>query len=219
LQKAARNSAARHPEPTLGARGTAERDIERGLLATALEHGSKQFKVSFDELREVYRASAWAETNIMVAVAGNMSDGTSGVRDAADATLREEVEKFAHVIFASNPKQRDFWLGLGVLSPDEIRSRYGALKPCLHGSDAHDHGSIGVPKQERYSWVKGALEFDALRQAYIEPAGRAFVGEAPPAGASPSQVIHHIQISAAPWARTPSLELNPGLVAIIGARG
>ncbi len=35
-------------------------------------------------------------------------------------TLREEIEKFAHVIFAGGPKQRDYWLGLGVLSADDI---------------------------------------------------------------------------------------------------
>jgi hypothetical protein len=187
--------------------------------AAALEYGSRQFKVSFDQLKEVYRASAWAQANILIAVAGNLTDGTSGVRDGADTILREEVEKFAHVIFASGPKQRDFWLGQGVLSPDEIRHRYGSLKPCLHGSDAHNHESVGVPQQDRYSWIKGSLEFDALRQACIEPAGRAYVGEAPPMGATPSQVIHCVDILDAPWVTTPALQLNPGLVAIIGGRG
>jgi energy-coupling factor transporter ATP-binding protein EcfA2 len=38
-------------------------------------------------------------------------------------------------------------------------------------------------------------------------------------GATPSQVIQSVQILDAPWARTPRLELNPGLVAIIGPRG
>ncbi len=184
----------------------------------ALEHGSKQFKVSFDDLRNCYRNSAWAKANILIAVAGNKHDGTSGVRDAADTTVREEVEKFAHVIFASSSRQRDFWLGRGILGPDEVRGRFGELKPCLHGSDAHDHKTVGVPNDERYSWVKGALAFDSLRQACIEPE-RAYVGETPPIGASPSQVIRHVEISKASWAKTPNLELNPGLVAIIGPRG
>jgi hypothetical protein len=155
----------------------ADRTIQSQVAA--LEHGSKQFKVSFDQLREAYRGSAWAQANVVVAVAGSMTDGTSGVRDAADTTLREEVEKFAHVIFASSPSQREFWLGQRTLSADELRNRYGSLKPCLHGSDAHDHNSVGVPSQERYSWIKGAPEFDALRQVCIEPAGRAYIGAAP----------------------------------------
>src|SRR6202022_681239 len=63
------------------------------------------------------------------------------------------------------------------------------------------------------------VAFDSLRQAIIDPAGRAFVGSAPPFRAAPSQVISAVEIMGAPWATTPTLALNPGLVAIIGARG
>jgi energy-coupling factor transporter ATP-binding protein EcfA2 len=185
----------------------------------ALEHGSKQFKVSFDQLRYVYGVSGWAQANVLVAVAGSATDGTSGVRDSADTTLREELEKFAHIIFASSPSQREYWLGQRALGSEEIRNRYGSLKPCLHGSDAHDHESVGAPSLDRFCWIKGAPDFDALRQACIEPAGRAYIGADPPMGATPSQVIERVQISNAPWARTACLELNPGLVAVIGPRG
>jgi energy-coupling factor transporter ATP-binding protein EcfA2 len=71
----------------------------------------------------------------------------------------------------------------------------------------------------RFSWIKGALEFDALRQACIDPEGRAYVGQQPPRSAMPSQVISHVRIDDADWAATPDIPLNPGLVAIIGARG
>jgi hypothetical protein len=185
----------------------------------ALEHGSEQFKVSFDELQDKYRDSAWAQSNILVAVAGGTTDGTSGVRDAADTTLRQEVEKFAHIVFTSSPSAREFWLGQKDLTPNEIRRRYNGPKPCLHGSDAHKHETVGVPNLDRYSWIKGAVIFDSLHQACIEPAGRAYVGTAPPIAATPSQVISRLTISGAPWMTTPTLELNPGLVAVIGARG
>lgn len=187
--------------------------------SSALEHGSEQFKVSFDQLKKAYVESAWAQENILIAVAGSETDGTSGVREAADATLRQEVEKFAHVVFASSAAQRDFWLGRKALNEEQIRERYGALKPCMHGSDAHEHRTVGVPDGDRYSWIKGAIAFDTLRQASIDPAGRAFVGDRPPAAATPSQVIKAVHIHDAAWAQTPVVELNPGLVAIIGARG
>jgi energy-coupling factor transporter ATP-binding protein EcfA2 len=185
----------------------------------SLERGSEQFKVSFDQLKQVYTASAWAHQNILIAVAGSETDGTSGVRDAADATLRQEVEKFAHVIFASSPAQREFWLGRRSFTEEELRVRYGGLKPCMHGSDAHEARTVGVPDGDRYSWIKGALAFDSIRQACIDPAGRSFVGDEPPVNATPSQVITAVEIKNAPWAMTPAIELNPGLVAIIGARG
>lgn len=185
----------------------------------ALQRGSEQFKVSFDDLGNAYTDSSWAKGNILIAVAGSETDGTSGVRDAADATLRQEVEKFSHIIFASSAAQRDFWLGRRSLSEEEMRKRYGNLKPCMHGSDAHEERTVAVPDGDRYSWIKGSPAFDTLRQACIDPAGRAFVGQEPPVNATPSQVIATIEIKDAPWAMTPVLELNPGLIAIIGARG
>lgn len=185
----------------------------------ALAYGASQFKVNFQKLREVFSESGWAKKNILIAVAGGATDGTSGVREAADQTIRREIEGFAHVIFAGSPAQREFWLGQKDLGPDEIRARYGGLKPCLHGSDAHKLEDVASPFGNRFSWIKGGLEFDALRQACIDPDGRAYVGEQPPRSAMPSQVISHVQIGNADWATTPDIPLNHGLVAIIGARG
>jgi energy-coupling factor transporter ATP-binding protein EcfA2 len=187
--------------------------------AAALSYGASQFKVNFQRLREVLSESGWAKKNILIAVAGGATDGTSGVREAADQTIRREIEGFAHVIFAGNSAQREFWLGQRDLDPDEIRTRYGGLKPCLHGSDAHKLDDVASPFGDRFSWIKGGLEFDALRQACIDPSGRAYVGAEPPASATPSQVISEVRVLNAPWMTTPIIPLNPGLVAIIGARG
>ncbi|MCG8041089.1 MAG: AAA family ATPase [Candidatus Thiodiazotropha taylori] len=185
----------------------------------ALQHGATQFKVNFAQLREVYHQSEWAKNNILIAVAGGMGDGTSGVRQAADVTTRQEIEKFAHIIFSSSPAQREFWLGQRSDTVEALRERYNGCKPCLHGSDSYDQNTVGQPNDSRYSWIKGGLEFDALRQACIDPEGRAFVGDEPPSAAMPSQVISHVSVANATWAQTPEIPLNPGLVAIIGARG
>ena len=185
----------------------------------ALRHGATQFKANFDQLRKVIDESDWAKRNILIAVAGGTGDGTSGVRQAADATVRQEIEKFAHIIFSSNPAQREFWIGQRGVTIEELRARYDGCKPCLHGSDSHDQESVGQPVDNRFSWIKGDLVFDALRQACIDPEGRAFVGERPPRSPMPSQVISHVKLDNADWAATPEIPLNPGLVAIIGARG
>lgn len=185
----------------------------------ALRHGATQFKVNFDQLRKVILESDWAKNNILIAVAGGSGDGTSGVRQAADATMRQEIEKFAHIVFSSNPAQREFWLGQKTITVDELRDRYHGCKPCMHGSDSHDLATVGQPKDSRFSWIKGGLEFDALRQACIDPENRAFVGPEPPSSAMPSQVISKLTINNANWAATPEIPLNSGLVAIIGARG
>ena len=185
----------------------------------ALAYGANQYKVNFNELREVLGQNQWAQTNILVAVAGGANDGTSGVREAADQTLRREIESFADVIFASSQAQREFWLGERDLNPEEIRARYRGLKPCLHGSDAHKQDDVAMPFDARFSWIKGGLKFDSLRQACIDPRGRAYVGAEPPSSATPSQVISEIRVFDAPWMQTPKIPLNAGLVTIIGARG
>jgi AAA domain, putative AbiEii toxin, Type IV TA system len=185
----------------------------------ALRHGATQFKVNFARLKEILGESDWAKHNIVVAVAGGADDGTSGIRQASDATIRQEIERFAHVIFSSSAAQREFWLGLRAKTVQELRRDYNGCKPCLHGSDAHHAALVGQPVQDRFTWVKGALTFDALRQACIDPDGRAYVGGAPPLHAIPSQVVSEVTITDAPWANTPTVPLNPGLVAIIGARG
>ena len=183
----------------------------------ALGHGCTQFKVSLDNLLETMRQMEWAANNIVIAVSGN-ADGTSGVREGADATLREEIEKASHAIFAGSSKQRDFWLGRGAASLQELNSRYGGPKPCIWGSDAHDQERIGNPDDGRLCWIKGAPKFDTLRQACIDPE-RAYVGNEPPQGAMPSQTIDEVSVQNASWLTTPVVRLNSGLVAIIGARG
>lgn len=186
---------------------------------SALSKGAEQFKIEFENLRQVYRESDWAKKNILIAVGGTETDGTSGIRDGAYQTLRVEIEKFAHLIFASNPAQREFWIGDGAASVDELRERYDGPKPCVHGSDAHDMDRVGAPDGDRYTWVKGLIAFDTLRQACIDPRGRAFVGPEPPISTIPSQAIASMEIVGAEWAKSPKVEFNPGLVAIIGARG
>ena len=128
------------------------------------------------------------------------------------------MERFANVIFASSDAQREFWSGRRGLDEAAIRAKYRSLKPCLHGSDAHDMKGVGAPDGNRYCWVKGEATFDTLRQACIDP-GRAYVSVDPPVGATASQTIASIVIKSASWMKTPEIALNPGLVAIIGARG
>ena len=100
------------------------------------------------------------------------------------------------------------------MTVEDLRTRYDGCKPCQHGSDSHDQKSVGQLVDNRFSWIKGALEFDALRQACIDPEGRAYVGEQPPQSAMSSQVISHVRIDDADWAATPDIPLNPGLVAV-----
>ncbi|MCY3614821.1 MAG: AAA family ATPase [Bacteroidetes bacterium] len=185
----------------------------------ALRHGVTQFKVNFAKLKQVITHSEWARNNVLVAVAGGSGDGTSSMTEDSDATLRQEIEAFANIIFTSNPADRNYWLGLGKRNVDEIRSRYGELKLCLHGSDAHSIESVGRAHEDRFSWLKGSPSFTTLKQACIDPENRGYIGDKPPISVFPSEAISSITIEGAEWFEPSEIPLNCGLVSIIGARG
>lgn len=134
--------------------------------------------------------------------------------------MRREIEKLANIIFASTPKQREFWVGkLSNYDRKFIEENYGSLKPCMHGSDAHRMETVGTPELERYCWLYGNLSFETIRQAVIEPEHRVSIGQKPPPEPIPSEIIRRLTVQNANWAATPVQEFNSGLVTIIGARG
>jgi energy-coupling factor transporter ATP-binding protein EcfA2 len=187
----------------------------------AYREGVNQFKVDFNELRRVITESQWVRENTLLGVAGSSSDGTAGMQDdtSSFAAQRIEIEAFCHIIFASSEKQVQYWLGNGTLDAGTIIARYRSLKACLHGSDAHSVGTVANPAGNRFTWIKGDPTFDGLRQACIEPAGRVHIGTAAPDGDASGRSCVTVKSHGAPWFADASVQLNPGLVAIIGSRG
>lgn len=187
----------------------------------ALSVGVNQFKVSFDQLQEEWGKSNWVRRNCLVAVAAGDRDGTSGLRDPSDsfAALRKSIEAFAHIIFSANPSQIEFWLGRRSATIADLESKWGGMKPCLHGSDAHSGERVGAPDGERLCWIKGDLTFESLRQACMEPEGRVHIGTQPPRESLASHTVQALRVSNASWMTPSEVPLNPGLVAVIGARG
>jgi ABC-type cobalamin/Fe3+-siderophores transport system ATPase subunit len=186
----------------------------------AFRDGVNQFKVTFNDLRKLFREDAWLRENCLVAVAAGEGDGTSGLKDdTAFTAIREEIERFAHLIFSSKACDREFWLGKKVLSPDEIEKKYRCLKACLHGSDAHKMDRVAEPELKRYCWIKGDLAFESLRQVIVEPEERVWIGEEPPLTGVESVTISGIRPIRTPWLKNKVVELNRGLVSVIGARG
>ncbi len=174
----------------------------------ALRHGAGQFKVSLDNLLESYRDIAWAQDNILV-LSPRTPTARPGVKEAGDATLREEIEKAGHLMFASSAKQRDFWLGRGKASPAELLERYGGLKPCIWGCDAHELARVGKPDEDRLLLDQRRARLRHVASGGHRP-GTCYVGAEPPDASS--RLADHrpdCAIENAPWAQTPLIHLNP----------
>ena len=154
-------------------------------------------------------------------MAGGESDGSSGIRDEAGSfgARRQSIEAMTDIVFSGNPKQAQFWLGDGVLDEDELVRIYGGLKLCLHGSDAHDLSRLGVPDNDRFCWLNGDPTFDTLRLACLSPKTRGHIGPESPDDSTVHGRILSLHVPGSEWFVNKTVDLNPGLVAIIGARG
>lgn len=186
------------------------------------EIGTNQFKINKDILSDALAHNSWAQKNVLIAVAASSKDGTSGMRapNKSFDSLRTSIESAADIIFSGNPNDRSFWCGLlQGASARDVSAKYSGLKPCLHGSDSHSLEKVGKPDQDRFTWIKGDVTFETLRQACIEPEERAYVGSKPPMGGPPGQTMTSVAVTNAPWMVPNEVQLNPGLIAIIGARG
>ena len=186
----------------------------------ALREGTNQFKIDFQQLINELHNDEWASANILFCVAVNGGDGTSGLsNDASFAATRASIEFHAKIMFSSHEKQIQFWLGKGTATKETLQAKYNGFKPCIHGSDAHRNEDIGKVHDNRFTWIKGDLTFESLRQICIEPEDRVFIGPQPPTASIASQTIEFIDVKNADWMEPPRLTINSGLVAIIGARG
>ena len=186
----------------------------------AFKGGVNVFKPSFDTFRDWYIDNEWLRTNSLVVIA-NSKDGASGLsKDAGFAAQREELYRFAQIVFSGNPKDREYFLGKGTDSESEVLRKCGSLKPCIHGSDAHQESKLFEPDQQRYCWIKADPTFEGLRQILYEQQDRVYIGPTPPAAIDESKIIDSVVIAGAPkWFSSPEVRLNPGLVAIIGEKG
>ncbi len=197
---------------------------------SALREGCNQFKPSFDKFKEWWNSEGWMKKNSVIVTANSSSDGASGVQhDNGFRALREELYRFTHAIFSGNPRDRVYFLGNGTDSKDLIKEKYGRLKPCIHGSDAHKEEKLFQPDEDRYCWIKADPTFDGLRQVLNEPSDRVWIGAEPEQlvriQRSPTRIATNIEIRKSSAARTQdvwfdsTLPLNPGLIAVVGKKG
>lgn len=190
-------------------------------LSAAQSIGASQFKVSFEQLLRNYNNDEWAQTNCLIALAGGRTDGSSGVRtaDGQFAARRQSMERFADIIFSASPQQISFWLGHGADNESTLREVYRGQKLCLHGSDAHTLDRLGEPDLDRYTWLKGNASFETLTMASLAPLSRGHIGQMPPTAGHAFGRISRVDVDDRSWFVDGGIPVNPGLVAIIGARG
>lgn len=187
----------------------------------AYAEGNNQFKLELSTLRDWLKQERWARDNCLIIVSNKSSDGASGINpDGSFRAVRDELYHIADAIFSADPSDRDYFLGKRADSPEDLIRKYRGLKPCVHGSDAHDLERLFRPDQNRFCWIKADPTFEGLRQILYEPDERVTIGPTPRVLHDRARVIRSVSvIEAGDCLPAEPILLNSGLVAIIGQKG
>lgn len=201
----------------------------------AYKEGINQFKTDITKLNKIFNKYKKLRENVIIAVSNRSEDGASGIQHSSLTATREEIYRFANIIFSSNPEDRAYFLGQGTDDKETIRVKYGRLKPCVHGSDAHSLERICYPcgksgKHDcvndsancelRHTWIKADPTFEGLKQITYEPEERVYIGQSPPRSKNEAKVIDRIEIkNSNNWFEDKPILLNENLVSIIGEKG
>lgn len=141
--------------------------------------------------------------------------------------------QLADIFESRSLKQIDSFVGKRTESNkhyiDDFLKSIGGPKPAISGSDAHRIDNYGKFPGGKITWIKADPTFDGLKQVISEPEGRSFVGELPEKLTrirnNKTKYIRSVEIVEKPGADIGEawfdnkIDLNPGLVAIIGNKG
>lgn len=205
---------------------------------SAYRSGVEQFKIDVRKLKEIFSKDEDLRRRSIVVVSNSGDDGNSGIPHSSLASTREEIYRFADSIFSGNPSDRDYFLGFGVDSKEEVIRKCASLKPCIHGSDAHNLEGVCKPCAKRgadghncstrptdcemrFCWIKADPTFDGLKQIIYEPDERVRIQSESPNEDRKKIFFDSIALDGSTNFILPnfSLPLNRELITLIGGRG
>lgn len=188
--------------------------------------GVEQFIITPDIIEAVFKGDQELRDKTIIAVSNNSSDGVSGITQhqgyttengsQMDAT-RRSMYYMADLIFSSNSSDINYFLGESSDGPEDIVRKYGSLKGCIHGSDAHSNEKIFEPDQKRYCWIKSDPTFNGFKQIIYEPKARIRISAIKPEEKPAYQVIDSVTFSNLDFA-PEAIPFNDKLTCIIGGK-
>jgi len=209
-------------------------DLYVGMMNAVVDHNEVS-KILFDK-KSIFGG------RYLLAVAAD-EDLSAISWNSRDHLTRKVLIQNSDLLFSSNNKTRNW--GLGKLPYTEgVRkfiSEFMTLKPCIHGSDAHEFEFIAHPCAKRgdashncsanpqdcelrFCWIKADPTFEGLKQILYEPEDRITMQDADPTPLKSSQTISAFRIKAATLEpelkfKETELPLNEGFVAVTGGKG
>ena len=198
--------------------------------------GINNFTVDPKSIKEILDKSAGFRNNVLMVVSNSNKDGNSGLQKHYDIFegdpsaldgVRRTIYMLSNAIFSGNPKDIDYFLGKRLDKKDGITEQEmaaeratvlaerGSFKACLVGCDAHTEADLF----SRFTWVKGNLNFDGLRQIIFEPEQRVKICPLEPDLKEDKLVIDEVRFTSNNNTFNPQpIKLNRNLNVIIGGK-
>ncbi len=175
------------------------------------------------------------EENCLVVQPYDTSDGLEDLEWQCHPYTDSYLMKWADCFETRQKIHVDLFLGNGHpskahIGPQFIENLGGVPKPVFSGSDAHRVSDYGVYPSDRITWLKAQPTFKGLKQVCCEPSLRCHIGLRPPkldhVSQNPTKYMKSLSMEKVAdstldehWFHGKSIELNPGLIAIIGNKG
>lgn len=200
------------------------------------EKGIENFVIDLKSLKELISTNKKFRDNTLLVVSNSNNDGASGTQKHYDLFenekgsldgLRKSIYFISDAIFSANPKDIKYFVGKKSEGTDgynddvykteveEVLLNRGSLKPCIIGCDAHKEDDLFF----KFTWIKGDLNFEGLRQICFEPEQRVKIQEDKPDFKEEKLLIEKVKfISPNNVFSTAPIYLNPNLNVIIGGK-
>jgi len=180
------------------------------------EAAFKNISVSLGQIQELLRKDLFKNNYLLVLSGGEWSD-----IDWKQAYLtKKNFLQTAHILETGSSGTIAWALGKKDLSKENFIKEFGALKPCIYGSDAHRLDKICKSEDNKLCWIKADPTFKGLKQVIYEPDERVYIGNLPPKGKNEAKIIDRVEIKKSNnWFEEKPILLNDNLVSIIGEKG
>ncbi|MCY3797092.1 MAG: hypothetical protein OXG84_04760 [Chloroflexi bacterium] len=205
---------------------------------TPMQVGATAAVLDFEEICARLRNPKFLDKYVLVLAEDNLPPwhGQSHL-------LRKILTQKTDFMFTSNPSSRIWYLGRhhDYETPQHFVAEFKSLKPCIHGSDAHELFFIGHPCSNRgvkghdcksstedcnlrFCWIKADPTFDGFKQVLYEPEDRVFIGPAAPEFPKSNYTISEVSFSetyvdSELTIGATAIPINHSLVAVTGGKG
>lgn len=162
----------------------------------AYKVGIDKFIVNPNDMCEILENNKDIRENVILIFSNSSNDGASGLTkdDSQMALVRQHLYQISDMLFFSNFKDIEYFLGKRSDSSKEIIEKYNALKPFVHGCDAHELDRLFEPVQRRYCWIKADPTFNGLKQVIYEPEARVRISAIMPETKASYNVMESVEI-------------------------